>query len=168
MRRWFTLIALLGLSLAQTASPTSGFFRITASQSSAASTPGAWRYAISPKTNEARLLWDQYVPFWQQTLRRGGKVQLGAYALRFVGGKLMLEVGCPTPNPTCFTRVATTIPGWQQDAILLDLSNTLVQAINEGSKRAKPYPTAVTVSKFVRFQLNSDGTYSAAPSGWKP
>lgn len=168
MRRWFTLIVLLGFSLAQTSSPTSGFFRITASQSSAAATPGAWRYTISPKTNEAELLWSQYVPFWQQTLRRGGKVQLGAYSLRFVGGRLMLEVNCQTPNPTCFTRVATAIPGWQQDAILLDFSNTLVQAIYEGSKRAKPYPTAVTVSKFVRLQLNSDGTYSAAPSGWKP
>ena len=168
MRRWFTPIILLGLSLAQTPSPTSGFFRLTANQSSSASTPGAWRYTISPKTEEARLLWRQYVPFWQQTLRQGGKVQLGAYSLRFVGGKLALEPGCPNPNPACFTRGAAAIPGWQQDAILLDLSNALVQAIHEGSKRAKPYPSTITVSRFVRLQLNSDGTRSAAPSGWKP
>lgn len=168
MKLWLTLIALLGIGLAQTASPTSGFFRITASQSGAASTPGAWRYTISPKTNEARLLWDLYVPFWQQTLRQGGKVQLGAYALRFVGGRLRLEPGCANPNPACFTRTATPLPSWQQDAILLELSNALVQAIGEGSRRAGPYPTTLTLSKFVRLQLNSDGTYSAAPSGWRP
>lgn len=67
-------------------------------------------------------------------------MQLGAYALRFVGGKLVLEPGCPVPNPSCFTRTATAIPAWQQDAVLLDFSNTLVQAIREGTQRAKPYP----------------------------
>jgi len=167
MRGWFTLITLLGLGLAQT-SPTSGFFRITATQSSAAATPGAWRYSISLKTYEARLLWRQHLPFWQQTLRQRGRAQLGAYALRFVGGKLVLEPGCPVPNPSCFTRTATAIPAWQQDAVLLDFSNTLVQAIREGTQRAKPYPATLTVSKLVRLQLNSDGTYSAAPSGWRP
>ncbi|WP_018466008.1 hypothetical protein [Calidithermus timidus] len=170
MRRWVptVLLGLLGFGLAQVVQ-TANFFAITASQSRAVATPGAWRYTVGPRTAEARAFWAGAVAQWQAILRRGGRVELGAYALRLEGGQLRLEPHCATPNPACFTRVAVSspLPTWQQDALLLDFSNALVQALAEAGKRAGPYPATVTVSKLVRVQLNPDGTRSAQPSGWK-
>lgn len=170
MRRWVltALLGLFALGLAQVVQ-TANFFGITASQSRAAATPGAWRYTVGPRTAEARAFWAGAVAQWQAILQRGGRVELGAYALRLEGGQLRLEPHCASPNPSCFTRVAvsSTLPAWQQDTLLLDFSNALVQALAEAGKRAKPYPATVTVSKLVRVQVNSDGTRSAEPSGWK-
>jgi hypothetical protein len=170
MSRWVVplLLGLLGLGLAQVVQ-TANFFGITASQSRAAATPGAWRYTVSPRTAEARSFWAEAVVQWQAILKQGRRVELGAYALRLEGGKLRLEPHCATPNPACFTRVAPSspLPAWRQDILLLDFSNAFAQALAEAGKRAGPYPASVTVSKLLRVQVNSDGTRSAEPSGWK-
>ncbi len=44
---------------------THDFFRLTQTVSRSASTPGAWRYSVAPRTKEARAYWEAAVESWE-------------------------------------------------------------------------------------------------------
>jgi len=165
------LTLLLGhIAIAEQVS-THDFFRITQTISRrSASTPGAWRYTISPRTSEARAYWDLIVDSWRRTLTIGLGVKFGAWEVVNTENGLKLLPYCREVHPGCFTRPPVTggLQGWKLDLVLLDLHNNLDAALADARKHAKPYPATVTISKFLRFTVYADGRIDVAPSGWKP
>jgi hypothetical protein len=169
--------ALVGLVLLVLAVPaaaeqvtTHDFFRLTQTVSRSASTPGAWRYSVAPRTKEARAYWNAALEGWRRSLKIGLRVKLGAYeVVRSEKGLRLLPL-CAEVHPGCFTRpgLPAGLQGWKLDLVLLDLHNTLDLALTDAKKHAKPYPATVTLSKFLRFTVHPDGRIEVAPYGWKP
>ena len=169
--------ALLGLVLLVLAAPvlaeqvtTHDFFRFTQTVSRSASTPGAWRYSIAPRTKEARAYWEAALEGWRRSLKIGLRVKLGAYEVVRTEKGLRLLPLCAEVHPGCFSRpeLPPGLQGWKLDLVLLDLHNTLDLALADARKHAKPYPATVTLSKFLRFTVHPDGRIEVAPYGWKP
>jgi len=149
---------------------THDFFRITQTTSRSASTPGAWRYTISPRTAEAREYWNLIVDSWRRSLTIGLGVKLGAWEVVSTEKGLHLLPYCQQVHPGCFTKppVRGELQGWKLELVLLDLHNSLDAALSDAKKHAKPYPATVTLSKFLRFTIYPDGRIEVARSGWKP
>ena len=149
---------------------THDFFRITQTTSRSASTPGAWRYTIGPRTAEAREYWNLIVDSWRRSLTIGLRVKLGAWEVVSTEKGLHLLPYCQQVHPGCFTKppVSGELQGWKLELVLLDLHNSLDAALSDAKKHAKPYPATVTLSKFLRFTVYPDGRIEVARSGWKP
>ncbi|WP_457632924.1 hypothetical protein [Oceanithermus desulfurans] len=169
--------ALVGLALLVLTAPlmaaqvtTHDFFRLTQTVSRSASTPGAWRYSVAPRTKEARAYWEAALEGWRRSLKIGLRVKLGAYEVVRTEKGLRLLLLCAEVHPGCFSRpgLPTGLQGWKLDLVLLDLHNTLDLALADARKHAKPYPATVTLSKFLRFTVHPDGRIEVAPYGWKP
>ena len=98
MVRWWVLsLSLLGLVLAQD-------WRLYESRSYTEAGPGPWRYTLSPRTKEARELWQKLSDQYRDHLRAGYRVDLGGWRVYFRGGVLWLAPHCPkADNPACFT-----------------------------------------------------------------
>ena len=172
MRRLIAVL-ILGLLFYQAAAEqvaTHDFFRITQSISRSASTPGAWRYTISPRTAEARAYWKLLVDGWRRALTIGLGVKLGAWEVVRTEKGLRLLPYCKEVHPGCFTRppVSGELQGWKMELVLLDMHNNLDAALVDARKHAKPFPATVTLSKLFRFTVYPDGRIELAPSGWKP
>ena len=164
------LLVLLVQPVRATQVTTHDFFRITQTISRSASTPGAWRYTISPRTAEARAYWDLIVDSWRRTLTIGLGVKLGAWEVVSTEKGLRLLPYCKQVHPGCFTKppVSGDLQAWKLDLVLLDMHNNLDAALSDAKKHAKPYPATVTLSKFLRFTVYPDGRIEVARSGWKP
>ena len=160
MIRWLSLvIALCGLALAQD-------WRLSKSQSVTTQGASAWRYTLSPKTQEARELWQKLSEQYRDHLRAGYRVDLGSWRIYFRGGKLWLEPHCPTPSAACLTFGALPVPKTRQDHLLLELSALLDRALRETQSTGG----SLTLSRLFRVELkrNQAPPYPASPSGWKP
>ncbi len=149
---------------------THDFFRLTQTVSRSVSTPGAWRYTVAPRTKEARAYWEAAVESWRRSLRIGLRVKMGAFEVVRTEKGLRLLPLCAEVHPGCFSRpgLPAGLQGWKMDLVLLDLHNTLDLALADAKKHAKPYPATVTLSKFLRFTVHSDGRIELTPYGWKP
>ena len=169
MRTLLVLALLLSPVLAEQV-PSHDFFRITQTTSRSTTAPGAWRYAIAPRTKEARRYWAETAGFWIRSLKVGLPVRLGPIVIEADGGKLFSSPGCTRFQPTCYTRPA--LPGgfepWKLDLILIDFHNALTWTLADAKKHARPYPATVTLSKFVRLHVNPNGVFRVEPMGWKP
>jgi len=156
---WPLLLFLLPLALAQD-------WALTRSQTLTAQGAKAWRYTLSPRGEEARALWEALSLQYRDHLRAGYRVDLGAWRVYFLGGRLRLEPHCPSPNAACFTFGALPVEKARQDRFLLELSALLDQALGEAAKTGG----AVTLSRLFRAELrrNQAPPYPAAPSGWRP
>ncbi|WP_457637184.1 hypothetical protein [Oceanithermus sp.] len=97
-------------------------------------------------------------------------VKLGAWEVVPTEKGLRLLPYCKQVHPGCFTKPPVTgdLQGWKLELVLLDLHNNLDLALSDAKKHAKPYPATVTLSKFLRFTISSNGEIKLAPSGWKP
>ena len=149
---------------------THDFFKILQTNSRSASTPGAWRYTISPRTAEAREYWNLIIDNWRRSLTIGLGVKLGAWEVVSTEKGLRLLPYCQEVHPGCFTEppVSGNLQAWKLELVLLDLHNNLDAALSDAKKHAKPYPATVTLSKFLRFTIYSNGRIEVARSGWKP
>ncbi|XOB98431.1 hypothetical protein ACMC9I_11125 [Deinococcota bacterium DY0809b] len=149
---------------------THDFFRLTQTVSRSASTPGAWRYTVAPRTKEARAYWEAALTSWRRSLKIGLRVKLGAFELVRTEKGLRLLPLCAEVHPGCFSRpdLPAGLQGWKMDLVLLDLHNNLDLALADAKKHAKPYPATVTLSKFLRLTVHPDGRIEPAPYGWKP
>lgn len=149
---------------------THDFFRLTQTVSRSASTPGAWRYSIAPRTKEARAYWEAALASWRRSLQIGLRVKLGAFEVVPTEKGMRMLPFCDEVHPGCFSRpdLPAGLQGWKMDLVLLDLHNTLDLALTGARKHAKPYPATVTLSKFLRFTVHPDGRIELAPYGWKP
>ncbi|ADR37608.1 hypothetical protein Ocepr_2158 [Oceanithermus profundus DSM 14977] len=149
---------------------THDFFRLTQTVSRSASTPGAWRYTVAPRTKEARAYWEAALASWRRSLKIGLRVKLGAFELVRTEKGLRLLPLCAEVHPGCFSRpeLPAGLQGWKMDLVLLDLHNNLDLALADARKHAKPYPATVTLSKFLRLTVHPDGRIEPAPYGWKP
>ena len=152
--------------------PSHDFFRITQTTSRSTSTPGAWRYIIAPRTKEARSYWLELVGDWVRTLKIGLPVRFGPLRLErgYKGKGLTLLPGCERYHPRCYTRPALPqgLENWKLDLILVDFHNALTWALDDARKHARPYPSTVAISKFIRLHINPGGPFLAEPLGWKP
>ncbi|GAB5602433.1 hypothetical protein FJNA_09580 [Thermus sp. FJN-A] len=160
MTRWFVFaLALMGLALAQD-------WALTRSQTLTAQGAKAWRYTLSPRTGEARELWQRLSEQYRDHLRAGYRVDLGAWRVYFLGGRLRLEPHCPSPNAACFTFGALPVEKARQDRFLLELSALLDQALKEAGSTGGN----LTLSRLFRVELRRGQSppYPASPSGWKP
>ncbi len=169
MRALLVLALLLSAALAEEV-PNHDFFRITQTTSRATTTPGAWRYAITPRTKEARRYWAETAGFWVRSLKIGLPVRLGPLVVEAGGAGLALKPGCERYRPSCYTRpvLPEGLEEWKLDLILVDFHNALVWALSDARKHARPYPATVALSKFLRLHVNPEGPFLAEPLGWKP
>ncbi len=162
---------LVGLALVWgQAVPSSGFFRITETRSRTVSSPGAWRYLITPRTQEARRYWKEMVGSWRWRLRAGLEVKLGPLVLRHSPRGLLVRAGCKTFAPQCFDRPSLP-PGfstWKEELMLVDLYNALSEALAGARKNARPLPATLTLSQLARVVIDEEGFVKAEPVGWKP
>ncbi len=149
---------------------THDFFRLTQTVSRSASTPGAWRYSVAPRTKEARAYWEAAVESWKRALIIGLRVKLGAFEVVRTEKGLRFLPFCSEVHPGCFTRpdLPPGLQPWKLDLVLLDLHNALDLALSDARKHAKPYPATITLTKFLRFTVHPDGRIELAPNGWKP
>ena len=169
MRALLVLALLLSAALAEEV-PNHDFFRITQTASRSTSTPGAWRYAITPRTKEARRYWGEAAGFWIRSLKIGLPVRLGPLVIEAGEGGLYLKPGCARFRPDCYTRppLPEGLKAWKLDLILVDFHNALVWTLADAKKHARPYPATVALSKFVRLHVDSGGAFMVEPMGWKP
>jgi len=167
---WVAVMLLLTAAALAKQVATHDFFRVTQTNSRSASTPGAWRYTVAPRTQEARAYWDAAVEDWRRALKIGLRVKLGAFEVVPTETGLRVLPLCEEVHPDCFTRPSLRpgLQGWKLDLVLLDLHNALDLALGDAKKHAKPYPATVTLSKFLRFTVHPDGRVEATPYGWKP
>lgn len=159
--RWLAILALVALpgALAQD-------WRLTRSQTLTQAGAQEWRYTLSPSSKEARELWRKLSVQYQDHLRAGYRVDLGAWRVFFLGGRLRLEPHCPTVNPACFTFGVLPVPKERQDRFLLELSQLLHQALTQ----AQTTGGVVLLSRLFRLEVSRGGNppYPASPSGWQP
>ncbi|TBH21906.1 hypothetical protein ETP66_01310 [Thermus thermamylovorans] len=162
MRRlWPFLLGplLAGLALAQD-------WRLTRSQTLTQAGAREWRYTLAPAGREAQELWQKLSEQYRDHLRAGYRVDLGAWRLYFLGGRLRLEPHCPAVNPACFTFGALPVPKNRQDRLLLELSQMLDQALLQ----AQGTGGSLTLSRLFRLEVRrgQGPPYPASPSGWRP
>lgn len=161
MSRWLALLALLALpgALAQD-------WRLTRSQTLTQVGAREWRYTLSPSGKEAQELWQKLSEQYRDHLRAGYRVDLGAWRLYFLGGRLRVEPHCPAVNPACFTFGALPVSKERQDRFLLELSQLLHQALTQ----AQTTGGVVLLSRLFRLEVprGANPPYSASPSGWRP
>ena len=172
MPRWWIFILgllLFGLALAEQV-PTHDLFRVTITTSRSASRPGAWRYLIAPRTKLAKKYWEFLTGEWIRALRFGLPVKLGPVEVRVRGKELELRPGCERFQPRCYTktRVPEGFEEWMIDLVIIDFHNTFTWALEDARKRAREYPSTVSLSKFLRIYVDRRGPISAEPLGWKP
>ncbi|MFD3004805.1 hypothetical protein [Thermus tengchongensis] len=161
MSRWLALLALLALpgALAQD-------WRLTRSQTLTQVGAREWRYTLSPSGKEAQELWQKLSEQYRDHLRAGYRVDLGAWRLYFLGGRLRVEPHCPAVNPACFTFGALPVSKERQDRFLLELSQLLHQALTQ----AQTTGGVVLLARLFRLEVprGANPPYSASPSGWRP
>ncbi|TFU17991.1 hypothetical protein [Thermus tengchongensis] len=161
MSRWLAILALLALpgALAQD-------WRLTRSQTLTQVGAREWRYTLSPSGKEAQELWQKLSEQYRDHLRAGYRVDLGAWRLYFLGGRLRVEPHCPAVNPACFTFGALPVSKERQDRFLLELSQLLHQALTQ----AQTTGGVVLLSRLFRLEVprGANPPYSASPSGWRP
>lgn len=161
MSRWLTLLALLALPGAMAQD-----WRLTRSQTLTQAGAREWRYTLGPSGKEAQDLWRRLSSQYQDYLRAGYRVDLGAWRVYFLGGRLRLEPHCPAVNPACFTFGALPVPKERQDRFLLELSQLLHQALTQ----AQTTGGVVLLSRLFRLEVprGANPPYPASPSGWRP
>ena len=161
MSRWLAILVLLALpgALAQD-------WRLTRSQTLTQVGAREWRYTLSPSGKEAQELWQKLSEQYRDHLRAGYRVDLGAWRLYFLGGRLRVEPHCPAVNPACFTFGALPVSKERQDRFLLELSQLLHQALTQ----AQTTGGVVLLSRLFRLEVpqGANPPYSASPSGWRP
>jgi len=161
MSRWLAILVLLALpgALAQD-------WRLTRSQTLTQVGAREWRYTLSPSGKEAQELWQKLSEQYRDHLRAGYRVDLGAWRLYFLGGRLRVEPHCPAVNPACFTFGALPVSKERQDRFLLELSQLLHQALTQ----AQTTGGVVLLSRLFRLKVprGANPPYSASPSGWRP
>ena len=169
MRALLVLALLLSAALAEEV-PNHDFFRITQTTSRSTTTPGAWRYAITPRTKEARRYWDEMVGAWRWRLRAGLEVKLGPLVLRYSPRGLLVHPGCEAYDPGCFDRPSLPegLSSWKEELILVDLYNALSETLARAKQNDGPYPVTLTLSKLARVVIGEEGYIKAEPVGWKP
>lgn len=159
--RWLAILALLALpgTLAQD-------WRLTRSQTLTQAGAREWRYTLSPSGKEAQELWRKLSSQYQDHLRAGYRVDLGAWRVYFLGGRLRLEPHCPAVNPACFTFGALPVAKERQDRFLMELSQLLHQALTQ----AQTTGGVVLLSRLFRLEVprGAHPPYPATPSGWRP
>lgn len=160
-RLWPYLLSplLAGLALAQD-------WRLTRSQTLTQAGAQAWRYTLAPGGREAQELWQKLSDQYRDLLRAGYRVDLGAWRLYFLGGRLRLEPHCPAVNPACFTFGALPVPKERQDRLLMELSQMLDQALVQ----AQGTGGSLTLNRLFRLEVRRGQAppYPANPSGWRP
>ncbi|WP_114312444.1 hypothetical protein [Thermus caldifontis] len=141
-------------------------WRLTRSQTLSQAGAREWRYTLSPTGKEAQELWRRLSEQYQDHLRAGYRVDLGAWRVYFLGGRLRVEPHCPAVNPACFTFGALPVPKERQDRFLLGLSQLLHQALTQ----AQATGGVVLLSRLFRLEVprGANPPYPAAPSGWRP
>ncbi|AFV75535.1 hypothetical protein Theos_0463 [Thermus oshimai JL-2] len=158
--RWILLLLPLPLALAQ------GDWRLSKRQSETLGELGSWSYTLSPRTEEARVLWQALVLQYREHLKGGYRVDLGRWRLYFRGGALLLDRGCPEVHPACLTPGALPAPKERQDRFLLEMAGLLDRALGELEKIGG----RLTLSGLFRADLKPKAPppHRAYPSGWKP
>ncbi|WP_234554430.1 hypothetical protein [Thermus caliditerrae] len=141
-------------------------WRLTRSQTLTQAGAREWRYTLTPAGKEAQALWQRLSEQYREHLRAGYRVDLGAWRLYFLGGKLRLEPHCQAVNPACFSFGALNVPKDRQDHFLLELSALLDQAMAQ----ARLTGGVVVLSRLFRLELPPGGRppFPATPSGWRP
>ncbi len=158
---WLPIVALLTLPGAFAED-----WRLTQSQTLSQAGAREWRYTLSPTGKEAQELWRRLSEQYRDHLRAGYRVDLGAWRVYFLGGRLRVEPHCPAVNPACFTFGALPVPKERQDRFLLELSQLLDLALTQ----ARTKGGVVLLSRLFRLEVprGAHPPYPATPSGWRP
>ncbi len=159
--RWsFLFLLLVSVAFAE------GDWRLWKSLSETLEEKGTWRYTLSPKTEEARALWQVLVVQYREHLKAGYRIDLGRWRLYFKGGSLLLDRACPVVHPACLTPGVLATPKERQDRLLLEMSGLLDRALGELERTGG----RLTLSGLFRVDLKPKALppHRAYPSGWKP
>lgn len=141
-------------------------WKLTRTQALSPGGPQAWRYALAPAGRESRELWERLAGQYRDLLRGGYRVDLGAWRLYFLGGRLRVEAHCPSVHPACLTFGALPVPKARQDRLLMELAQlldkALVQVQGTGGR--------LTLTRLFRLEVpkGTKPPYPASPSGWQP
>ncbi|WP_337844914.1 hypothetical protein [Thermus sp.] len=157
--RWI-LFLLIPLALAQ------GDWRLSKTRTEILGEAGAWRYTLSPRTEEARALWQALVVQYREHLKGGYWVGLGRWRLYFRGGALLLDRGCLEVQLACLTPGALPGPKERQDRFLLEMGTLLDRALGELGRTGG----RLTLTGLFRVDLEAPKPppHRAYPSGWRP
>lgn len=141
-------------------------WRLTRSQTLSQAGAREWRYTLSPAGKEAQELWRRLSEQYRDHLRAGYRVELGAWRVYFLGGRLRVEPHCQAVNPACFTFGALPVVKERQDRFLLELSHLLHQALTQ----AQGTGGVVLLSRLFRLEVvrGAHPPYFASPSSWRP
>ncbi|WP_243027397.1 hypothetical protein [Thermus albus] len=141
-------------------------WRLTRSQTLTQGKAQEWRYTLSPSGKESQELWRRLSEQYRDHLRAGYRVELGAWRVYFLGGRLRVEPHCQAVNPACFTFGALPVAKERQDRFLLELSALLDQALVQANGTGG----VVSLPRLFRLEVpkKANPPYPASPSGWRP
>lgn len=141
-------------------------WQLTRSQTLTQGKTQEWRYTLSPKGKEAQEVWRRLSDQYRGHLRAGYRVDLGAWRVYFLGGRLQVEPNCQAVNLACFTYGTLPVSKERQDRFLLELSHLLHQALSQ----AQGTGGRVLLSGLFRLEVprGANPPYPATPSSWRP